>query len=399
MTEKEPTTTNEDFSSPNLDLLNKKKRNKVFLKIFFVFLLLTILTTIYWYLFIRFHESTDDAYVNGNIVNLMSPEQGTITAIYADNTDFVKQGQLLIELDPTLYQLAFEQAQVELAVAVREVQQLYEAVQQKKAALELKQADLKRAQEDFESRNSLRNTEAISIEDLNHAQANLTVAQAATNLSKHELNSAIAAIGSTSLENHPNIQNKEIALKQAYVNLKRCKILAPVSGFISQRKIQVGEWVSTTRFLLSIIPLDQIWIDANFKETELRDIRIGQPVTVKSDMYGSSVLYHGKVLGVLAGTGSVFSLIPPQNATGNWIKIVQRIPVRISLDSNELKQFPLFLGLSTYVVVDTKNQLGDRLASKPVFNPILTTSVYEIPMQPVQELIDSIIQANLNHKS
>jgi membrane fusion protein (multidrug efflux system) len=391
-------TMNQDLSSPNPDLFNKKKRNKVLLKIALVLLLLALLAFIYWSFFIRFHESTDDAYVNGNIVNVMSPQQGTVTTIYTDNTDFVQQGQLLLELDPTLYQLTFEQAQVELALAVREVQQLYETVQQRKADLSLKEADLKRAQEDFDSRNSLRDTQAISVEDLNHAQANLNIAKATTNLSQHELNGAIAAIGTTNLEEHPSIQNKVIALKQAYVNLKRCKILAPATGFVSQRKVQIGEWVSTTRALLSIIPLEQIWVDANFKETELSDIRIDQPVTIESDMYGSSVLYHGKILGILAGTGSVFSLIPPQNATGNWIKIVQRVPVRIALDPEELKQNPLVLGLSAYVVVDTKNQSGERLASKPIYAPIFTTSVYDVPMEPVQELIQTIIQSNLTHQ-
>lgn len=377
------------------DLSHKKKRNRILLKITLGLLLAALATIIYWYLFIRLHESTDDAYIGGNAVNLMSAQNGTVTAVYADNTDFVKEGQVLLELDPTLYQLIFDKAQVELALATRQVKQLFEAVKQRKADVALKEADLKRAQQDFNSRNALRNTQAISIEDFNHAQANLNVAQASLNLTKHELNSAIAALGMMPIETHPRIENAKIALKEAYVNLKRCKILAPVSGYIAQRRIQVGEWITPTRALLSIIPLEQIWVDANFKETELSDIRIGQPATIESDMYGSSLLFHGKVAGITAGTGSVFSLIPPQNATGNWIKIVQRVPVRIALNPNEVKKNPLVLGLSAYVIIDTSNQAGERLATRSVDEPKLTTSVYQVPMEPVEALIQSIIQSNL----
>lgn len=387
---------NPPSTHPSHDLSKKKKRNRIILKIVLTLLLAALATTLYWYLFIRLHESTDDAYIAGNTVNLMSPQNGTVTAIYADNTDFVKKGQLLLELDPTLYQLAFDTAQVELALAARQVKQLFEAVKQRKADLTLKEADLKRAQQDFDSRNALRDTQAISTEDLNHAQANLNVAQASLNLTKHELNSAIAALGFTPIQEHPRIENAKIALKEAYVNLKRCKILAPVSGYIAQRRIQIGEWITPTRALLSIIPLEQIWVDANFKETELSDIRIGQPATIESDMYGSSLLFHGKVLGITAGTGSVFSLIPPQNATGNWIKIVQRVPVRIALDLDEIEKNPLVLGLSAYVVVDTSNQAGERLASHPLHEPIFTTTVYQVPMEPAEELIQAIIQSNLS---
>ncbi|CUI17861.1 Multidrug resistance protein A [Candidatus Protochlamydia naegleriophila] len=383
-------------SHSSLDLSRKKKRNRILLKIILIILLASLTATIYWYLFIRLHESTDDAYIAGNTVNLMSPQNGTVTGIYVDNTDFVKQGQLLLELDPTLYQLIFDKAQVELALATRQVKQLFEAVKQRTADVTLKEADLKRAQQDFDSRNALRNTQAISTEDLNHAQANLNVAQASLNLTKHELNSAIAALGVMPIEEHPRIENAKIALKEAYVNLKRCKILAPVSGYIAQRRIQVGEWITPTRALLSVIPLEQIWVDANFKETELSDIRIGQPATIESDMYGSSLLFHGKVLGITAGTGSVFSLIPPQNATGNWIKIVQRVPVRIALDLDEVKKNPLVLGLSAYVVVDTSNQTGKRLATRPFPEQKFTTPVYQVPMEPVEELIQTIIRSNLS---
>ncbi|WP_068471339.1 HlyD family efflux transporter periplasmic adaptor subunit [Candidatus Protochlamydia phocaeensis] len=375
---------------------NKTKRNGILLKVFLVLILLSILTFLYWYFFIRFHETTNDAYVNGNNVNLMAPQNGITVSIYADNTDFVKQGQLLVELDTTTYQLAFDKAQVDLALAARQVRQLWEDTKQRDADVLLREAELKRAHQDFENRNALRNTQAISKEDLTHAQADLEVARAALHSAQHQQESAQASLGSTPIEEHPLIRNAEIALREAYVNLQRCEILAPVSGYVAQRNVQVGEWVTPTRALLSIIPLDEIWIDANFKETELSDIRIDQPVSIVSDLYGSDVVYHGKVVGMQAGTGSVFSLIPPQNATGNWIKIVQRVPVRISLDKQELQQHPLVLGLSVHVNVDTSDQSGLQLAEKPLYSPRFITPVFDITMQPVDQLIQSIIQQNLH---
>lgn len=378
---------------------NKKRRNHVVIKIILIFLLIGGLWFSYWYFYSRFYASTDDAYVNGNSVTLMSAVPGITVALYADNTNYIEQNQLLVELDTTTYQLAFNRAQVELASKTRQVRQLWEDVKENQANVALKKVELQRTLEDYESRYELKNTEAISREDLNHARANYEVAQASVNLEEHKLDAAISTLGTTLLDDHPLIQGAVVALKEAYVNLMRCEILSPVAGMVAQRNVQVGEWITQTRALMSIIPLDQIWIDANFKETQVGDIRIGQPVTITSDIYGSKIVYHGKVQGIVAGTGSVFSLIPPQNATGNWIKIVQRVPVRIILEPEEIKAHPLFLGLSTYVTVDISDTSGPQLADRPIYSAQLTTNVFTIDMQPVNELIQEIIKNNLTYSS
>lgn len=372
-----------------------RQRRLALVKIGLALLLVAVGAFIYWFLFIRFHESTKDSYVNGNAVTVMSPISGNVVTIYADNTDYVKQGQLLIKLDPTNYQLAFDKAQVDLALAARQVKQLKEDVKQREADLLLREADLVRARQDYERRYGLRHTQAISQEDLNHAFADLEVAQAAVNVAQHQLEAAIVSLGNTPLEHHPTIENAKIILRTAYVNLVRCSILSPATGFVAQRQIQVGESITPQRALMSIIPLNQIWVDANFKETQLSDIRIDQPTTLTSDIYGSGVVYHGRVQGIVAGTGTIFSLLPAQNATGNWIKIVQRVPVRILLDPEEIKEHPLFLGLSMETTVNTSDTSSPRLAPFPLYAPLLATNVLEVNMEPIEELIQNIVITNL----
>jgi membrane fusion protein (multidrug efflux system) len=372
------------------------KKTKIILKITLLLLLIGLLAFLYWFYFIRFRSWTDDAYVNGNLIVLMSPQPGIAVTIFADDTDYVEQGQILMQLDTTTFELEFERAKVALALAARQVKQLQEEVEQRKANVVLQKANLIKAQQDYESRANIGNQEAVSREDVSHAQANLEVAQASFNLARHQLESAFAALGNTSLERHPTIENAKVALRQAFVNLNRTRILAPVSGFVAQRTIQLGEWVTTTRALMSIIPLHQLWVDANFKETELVNVRLGQPVSMTTDFYGPNVVFHGKVDGIEAGTGSVFSLLPPQNASGNWIKVVQRLPVRIYLDPNELKNHPLRLGLSVYTTIDTSNVAGKMLSEMPPFNPKFETPVFVVQMQQIEELIQEIVFNNLS---
>jgi len=391
MSDEQPGTVNEQ--SPNG---NTKKRNHLILKIILILLTMGLATFFYWFFVLRFQQSTDNAYVDGNAVMLMSPQDGIVVAIYADNTQYVEQGQLLVELDTILYQLTFNKAQVDLALAARQVKQMWEDVQQRKADVLLREAEVTRTQQDYDNRYGLKGTQAISKEDLTHAEADLAVSKANLNLAQHQLDSAKASLGSPPYEQQPIIQNAKIALRNAYIQLQRCEILAPVSGIVAQRTVQVGEFITTARTLMSIIPTDQIWINANFKETQLSPLRIGQPVRIKSDVYGSKAIFNGKVQGIVAGTGSVFSLIPPQNATGNWIKIVQRVPVRISLDPEELKKHPLFLGLSNYVTIDIRNQEGLRLSDHPIFTPRFSTPVFDVSMRPVDDLIEKILKHNLN---
>lgn len=393
MNEKELSNQKEDTALADTE--KAKKRSFLTLKVSIVLIFIGALGFLYWFFFVRLYISTDDAYVQGNLVNLVSSEEGICVAIYTDNTQYVTKGQLLVELDDHLYQLAFDKSKVNLALATRQVRQLAEEVNQREADVLLKEALLEKAKGDFENRRILKDTLAISKEDFLHVIAELKEAEASLQLAMHQLESAKVSLGGTHLWQHPLIEDAKIALKNAYISLYRCKILAPVSGFIAQRAIQVGESVNTTRPLMSIIPLEQIWIDANFKETQLERLRIGQPVTIESDLYGSDIIYQGKLEGIVAGTGSIFSLLPPQNATGNWIKIVQRVPVRIRFDEEDLKKYPLFLGLSTNVVVNTANIQGERLAQHPVLQPQFVTQVFDVPMAEIDMLIEQIITENL----
>lgn len=373
---------------------NHNKRHGVFVKVTLALLLLGLGAFFYWYFFLRLSEWTEDAYVGGNTVNLMASQEGIVTIIIPDDTNYVEQGQLLVQLDTTLFRLDFDQAKERLALAARQVRELHAGAQQKQANVTLRQAEVKRAREDYERRSSA-SVRAIGVEDLQHSKTALDVADAALNVSQHELTAALAALGTTRLEDHPTIQNAAFILRQAYVKLHRTALLAPVSGFIAQRHVQVGEWVASNRPLMSIVPLNQIWVDANFKETELTNICLGQPVKLTADLYGSHVVYHGKVDGIVAGTGGVFSLLPPQNATGNWIKIVQRVPVRIYLNPEEVRRHPLFLGLSMYTQVDTTNQDGVKLDFEVMAKPKFETDVYEVNMGLIDKMIEDIIASNL----
>lgn len=348
-----------------------------------------------WYEMFRGHETTDDAYVGGNMVYLTSRQEGSVIAFFADDTDFVEQGQLLVNLDPTDYMMMLEQRKAALQLAARQVSGLYQDVRQREADLVLKKAMLGRAWVDYNNRVGLVESEAIPKEDFEHARASLKEAKASVAASKHQLDAAIAALGSTPLAQHPLIIKAKADAIDAFLALTRCALYAPVTGFVAKRTVQAGQSIKTTTPLLAIIPLDSVWVDANFKETQLSSIRIGQKVDVTADIYGSDVLYHGVVVGIQGGSGSVFSLLPPQNASGNWIKIVQRVPVRISLDPDEVKKHPLFLGLSVYAKVYVEDDSGLMLAEKPRGEVVMDTDIYDVSLADIAHLFDEMIALNL----
>lgn len=374
---------------------NGNKKNTVVLTLLLFFVLIAVLFTIYWFVVLRFEESTDDAYVKGNSVAILSRVAGTPLAYYADDTDFVEEGQQLVKLDPTDYQQVFEREKANLALAARRVRSLAEDVQAKTANLELQKAQLQKALTDFQNREGLVSAQAVSKEDFEHSKSTLKAAVASVKLAQAQLAEAVSELGDTPLDKHPAIESGKTALRIAYLNLQRCIVQAPVRGFVAKRMVQPGSSVKTDTPLMSVIPLDQLWIEANFLETQLTNVRIGQPAKIKVYLYGSSVHFHGKVLGIGAGTGSVFSLLPPQNATGNWIKIAQRIPVRIQLDPEEVKEHPLRLGLSTTVEIDTHDRSGRVLAELPATAQIGATEIYEHSLEHVEGLISEILKMNL----
>ncbi|NUY31180.1 EmrA/EmrK family multidrug efflux transporter periplasmic adaptor subunit [Paraburkholderia sp. JPY303] len=344
---------------------NNGKRKRMMTLLVIVILIAAVAYGLYYFLDARFHEDTDDAYVSGNVVQITPQVTGTVIAVNADDTQVVKAGDPLVVLDPADARVALEQAEANLAQVVRQVRGLFADDSQYEARVAASQADLSRAQDDLKRRMTVAQTGAVSQEEISHARDAVKSAQAALDAAKQRLAANRALTANTTIANHPNVQAAAAKLRDAYLNHARNTLPAPVTGYVAKRSVQVGQRVSPGTPLMAIVPLHDVWVDANFKEVQLKHMRIGQPVELTADVYGSSVPYHGKVIGFSAGTGSAFSLLPAQNATGNWIKVVQRLPVRISLDPQELEKHPLRIGLSMQADVNIKDDTGGQLGQAP----------------------------------
>jgi len=348
----------------------------------------------YWALYGRFEQSTDDAYVGGNVVVVMPRVKGTVIAIRADNTQLVKQGQAVVVLDSTDARIALERAEAKLAQAVRQVQRLYQTEAQQEAKVSLQRSTLAQSITDYRRNSNLVTQKAVSVENYQRSGTQVEIDQSNLDLADHELAATRAAVAGTGLSDHPQVMLAEANLRDAYVALQRTTVLAPVTGYVDKRSVQIGERVSPGKPLMAIIPLDQIWVDANFKESQLRDVRTGQAVSLVSDLYGGQVEYRGRVLGLGAGTGSAFAVLPPQNATGNWIKVVQRVPVRIALDPKQVAQHPLRVGLSMEATVDTHDRGGNRLKEDRPSRDVYVTNVTRDEDKGAGALIARIVREN-----
>jgi membrane fusion protein (multidrug efflux system) len=368
---------------------------------------------IYWALVLNHFESTDNAYVQGNVVQLTPQIAGTVIAIAADDTDAVDAGQSLVKLDPADARVALDQAEAQLAQAVRETRILFvnnsalqAQIASREADLARARSDVARAEEDLARRAPLVATGAVGKEEFNHAQsqvavakAAMTAAESATAAAREQLSSNQSLTEGISVEQHPNVLLASSRVRDAWLGLHRTELLSPVKGYVARRSVQLGQRVQAGTPLLSVIALNDLWVDANFKESQLRNLRIGQPVTLTADVYGSKVEYHGTIEGLGAGTGSAFSLLPAQNATGNWIKIVQRVPVRIAIDPKETKDHPLRVGLSMDVKVDVRNTDGSMLsdvAAKPAHS---STTVFDDAGAAADADVRRIIAANIGRAS
>lgn len=386
--------TSSDTPAPTEAPTSSRKR-KLWLIGLLVLLILGGLGTWAWYSLVgRWYESTDDAYVNGNVVEITPLVTGTVTSIGADDGDLVHAGQVLLQFDPADSQVALQSAQANLARTVRQVRGLYSNVDSLKAQLQTRQAELRKAQQDFNRRKVLAESGAIAGEELSHARDDLSVAQAAVNSARQQLSTSAALVDDTVVASHPEVMAAAANLRQAYLAHARTTLVAPVTGYVAKRSVQLGQRLQPGTATMAVIPLDQVWIDANFKETQLRQMRIGQPVEITADLYGSDVSYSGTVDSLGAGTGSAFALLPAQNATGNWIKIVQRVPVRIHLNPDQLKDHPLRIGLSTVVDVDLHDQSGPALAQQPPQQASYTTDVYDRQLVEADKLIEQLIRDN-----
>ncbi|AZD49384.1 secretion protein HlyD [Pseudomonas chlororaphis subsp. aurantiaca] len=376
------------------DSANPRKR-KVMLLGLVALIVLGGLGVFAWYeLYGRWNEGTDDAYVNGNVVEITPLVTGTVVSIGADDGDLVHEGQVLINFDPNDAEVGLQSAEANLARTVRQVRGLYSNVDGMRAQVAAQKAEVQKAQDNFNRRRTLASSGAISQEELSHARDDLTSAQNALANAQQQLNTTNALVDDTVVSNHPDVQSAAAQLRQAYLTNARSTLIAPVTGYVAKRTVQLGQRVQPGTALMAVIPLDQLWIDANFKETQLRDMRIGQPVDIEADIYGSEVKYSGTIDSLGAGTGSAFALLPAQNATGNWIKIVQRVPVRIHVNAEELAKHPLRVGLSTVVNVDLHDQSGPVLAQQPPQKASFSTNVYDRQLGEADALIARLIHDN-----
>jgi len=384
------------------------KRRKALLTLTSVVVIAGLGWGVYDWLVSSHYETTDNAYVQGNVIQITPQVGGTVLSILADDTDFVKAGQKLVQFDPADTRVALEQAEASLGQTVRQVRTLYANNASLSAQVALREADLTRTQsdvtratDDLARRQALAGNGAVSKEELQHAQAQLAsaksaqaAAQAALTAAHEQLKSNTAMTDGVALAQHPSVKAAAAKVREAWLASQRMALVAPVDGYVAKRTVQVGQRVAPGTPLLSVIPLDQVWVDANFKEVQLRNIRIGQPVTLTADLYGKQVEYHGKVQGMGMGTGSAFALLPAQNATGNWIKIVQRVPVRVALDAKELAAHPLRVGLSMEAEVDVRNRDGKALADVERVAPVAQTPMFDAQAQGADAEIKRIIAAN-----
>lgn len=384
------------MSTDTQDLPAGNPKRKRWLLILLVVVVLAGLASVAWeILYGRWHEDTDDAYVNGNVVQITPQITGTVVSIGADDGDLVQKGQVLVKFDPSDADIALQQAEANLARTVRQVRGLFSNVDGYKADVAAKKVALAKAEADFKRRQNLANDGAISQEELAHARDALDTARSSLTSSEQQLDTNRALVDDTVITSHPDVKAAAAKLRQAYLDDARAVIIAPVTGYVAKRTVQVGQRVQPGAALMAVIPLDQVWIDANFKETQLKHMRIGQPVEIRSDLYGSEVKYSGTVDSLGVGTGSAFSLLPAQNATGNWIKIVQRVPVRIRISPDELAKHPLRIGLSMDVNVNLHDQSGPALAQQSPHEALFSTDVYQQQMASADQLIEQLIHANL----
>ena len=374
---------------------NKSQQRKKGLSIFILLLLLIAIgSAAYWFFFIKGFEETEDAYVSGNQVMVSSQVAGNISKINVDNMDPVQAGDVLLELDDTNAKLSFEQAKSNLANAVRQISQLNYTVKQLKSAVRANEITLAQAQGNLNRRIQLVKDGAIDKESFQHAKEAVELAKANLTTSQNQLGANQALLLDGPLSEQPQIQSAVSNLKQAWLNLEHTKIRSPIKGYVARRNAQVGQAVSVGGALMAVVTTDQMWLDANFKETQLTHMRIGQPVEIHFDLYGKDKTFNGKVVGIEMGTGSAFSLLPTQNATGNWIKVVQRVPVRIQLDPQQLAENPLRIGLSATVKVNVTDSQGETLRNQAPSTTLYSTNVLQYDESAVNNLIESIIRDN-----
>jgi len=372
----------------------KKKRRLLLLGVLSLFLLAGAAYGAYWTLHGRYHESTDDAYVGGNLVQITPQIAGTVLSIHADDTEYVESGKPLVSLDRADAQILVAQAEAQLAKTVRSVRNLRATSTEGEANVTLRRSELRKAEQDLARRRSVEASGAVSGEELQHAVDAVNGARAALDAAQKQLEAQRAMVDRTDVHDHPDVLAAAARVREAYLALTRTEVPAPTAGYIARRSVQLGQRVAPGNVLMTVAPLEGVWVEANFKENQLAHLRPGQPVTLEADAYGGSVEFHGQVTGFSPGTGGAFALLPPQNASGNWIKVVQRVPVRIALEPKELEAHPLQIGLSMKVDVDTHDRSAGRLQRAERKAPSQETRAFASADPQTDARIEQIIAAN-----
>ncbi|MEC5385375.1 HlyD family efflux transporter periplasmic adaptor subunit [Uliginosibacterium sp. H3] len=374
-------------------------RRRGMVRLAIIFILLGGVAFAWWFLVMRNHESTDDAYVSSHIVLVTPQVGGTVTSVEVDDTQSVHAGDVLVRLDPVDAQLVLNQAETALAQSVRELRGVYANLNTLGESVRVREAELARQTDLLERRRSLAGTGAVAQEEVDQASEAVKTARAALQVAREQKEAASVQTENLKIEDHPAVLRAASKVEEAYVAVSRTTLRAPLDGVVARRNVQAGQRVAAGAPLLAVVPLNDVWVDANFKESQLREMRVGQPVKLRADMYGSKVDYDGRVAGVSAGTGGVFSLLPAQNATGNWIKVVQRVPVRIELNPEQVRAHPLRVGLSVAAEVDVRDVQGQAIAADKAAAPVPLASVDEAALKTAHERVAKIIHDNLGRKS
>ena len=371
------------------------KRRRVLLIIAAVFIAIGVAWAVYWVLVLSQRERTDDAYVNGNKVVISAQVAGTVVAVLTDDTQQVEAGQVLVKLDPIDAETALAQSAGALGRAVRQVRQEKLTADQTDSLISTRRLELARAEADLAKREPLLADSAIAPEEVRHGREAVQLARAALTQAERQSTASHALVDGSRIEDNPSVLEAKAAFRDAWITAQRNGVVAPVAGYVAERSVQLGQHVAAGQALMTVIPLGRLWVDANFKEVQLRHIRIGQPAEVRSDLYGGEFIYHGRVQGMSAGTGAAFALLPAQNASGNWIKVVQRVPVRIAIDPADLAKSPLRVGLSATVTVDTTHRDGAVLAARSADQPVGDTTVYDRNLSQANAEAEAVVRRNL----
>jgi membrane fusion protein (multidrug efflux system) len=371
------------------------RRRRILTLIAAGFIVVAVAWALYWFFVLSLREQTDDSYVNGNKVVISAQIPGTVVAVLADDTQLVKAGQVLVRLDPIDAETALSRAGSALAQTVRQVRQQKSNADQYDSLITTRRLELARAEADLARRQPLLADQAIAGEELHHAEETVALARAAVAQAAEQSRAAHALVDGAKVADNPSVLVARAAYRDAWITARRNAVVAPVTGYVAERSVQLGQHIAAGQALMTVIPLNALWVDANFKEVQLRHLRIGQPAEVRSDLYGGTAIFHGHVQGMSAGTGAAFSLLPPQNASGNWIKVVQRVPVRIQIDDQDLVSHPLRVGLSATVTVNTTDRSGPVLAADTSDQFSGNTQVYTPDLEQANAEADAIIRRNL----